>query len=162
MMPHRITKLLAVSAGLLMVLLLPIGSSFGKNKKSAEVLPFLYQAGTENIEKGCGGRLEVRKEGIAFHCPGGSFDLPYAAITLMEYRRDLSPEVTALKIPWAYPPMLARVSSNKYFTVVSNDQGKLRVVVLRVDENNMRPYFAEIELQSGKSVQEYRSYDEFQ
>jgi len=35
-------------------------------------------------------------------------------------------------------------------------------VVLRVDEKDMRPYFAEIELQSGKSVQEYRSYEEFQ
>jgi hypothetical protein len=67
-----------------------------------------------------------------------------------------------MKSPWAYPPALARVSTNKYFTIVSNEQGKLRAVVLRVDEKNMRPYFAEIELQSGKSVQEYRSFDEFQ
>ena len=54
-----------------------------------------------------------------------------------------------------------RGRENRYFTIVSSDQGKLRAVVLRVDENNMRPYFAEIELQSGKSVEEYRSFDEF-
>ena len=33
--------------------------------------------------------------------------------------------------------------------------------MLRVGEDAMRPYFAEIELRSGKSVQEYRSFDEF-
>jgi hypothetical protein len=67
----------------------------------------------------------------------------------------------AMKIPWKVVPQLPRVKENKYFTVVCNEQGKLRVVVLRVNENDMRPYFAEIELQSGKSVQEYRSFDEF-
>jgi len=162
MMPRRMTKRIAVSAGLLMTMLLLIGSTYGKNKKSVDEPPFLYQAGTENIEKGCGGRLEVRKEGFAFHCPGGTFTLSYSGITLMQYRPDLSDEVMAMKIPWAYPPVLARASNNKYFTIVSNEQGKLRAVVLRVDEKNMRPYFAEIELQSGKSVQEYRSFDEFQ
>ena len=162
MMPHRMTKLLAVSAGLLMATLLLISSSYGKHKKTADEQPFLYQAGTENIVKGCGGKLEVLKEGFAFHCPGGTFTLSYSGITLMQYRPDLSDEVMAMKIPWAYPPVLARASNNKYFTIVSNEQGKLRAVVLRVDEKNMRPYFAEIELQSGKSVQEYRSFDEFQ
>jgi hypothetical protein len=162
MMPHRMTKHLAVSVGLLMALFLLISSSDGKHKKTADEPPFLYQAGTENIEKGCGGKLEVLKEGFAFHCPGGTFNISYSAITLMQYRPDLSDEVMAMKIPWAYPPVLARVNKNKYFTIVSNEQGKLRVVVLRVDEKNMRPYFAEIELQSGKSVQEYRSFSEFQ
>ncbi len=161
-MLRRITRNIAISAGLITASFLLMGVGFSKSKKPVEAPPFLYQAGTENIEKGCGGRLEVRKEEFAFHCSGGAFELPYANITLMQYRPDLSPEVLAMKIPWAYTPMLARVSSNKYFTIISKDQGKLRVVVLRVDENNMRPYFAEIELQSGKSVQEYRSYDEFQ
>ena len=162
MMPHRMNRRMAVSAGLLTALLLLISSSYGKHKKTVKEPPFLYQAGTENIEKGCGGKLEVLKEGFAFHCPDGSFAISYAGITLMQYRPDLSDEVRAMKIPWAYAPALARVRSNKYFTIVSNEQGKLRAVVLRVDEKNMRPYFAEIELQSGKSVQEYRSFDEFQ
>jgi hypothetical protein len=74
----------------------------------------------------------------------------------------VSEEVLAMKIPWILRPQLIRVRENKYFTIVSNDQGKLRAVVLRVDESNMRPYFAEIELQSGKSVQEYRSFGEFE
>ena len=66
-----------------------------------------------------------------------------------------------MNIPWKLRPQLTRVRQNKYFTIVCNDQGKLRVVVFRVEENDMRPYFAEIELRSGKSVQEYRSFDEF-
>jgi hypothetical protein len=162
MMPHRITRRRAVPVGLLTALFLLTGSTYSKHKNTAEEPPFLYQAGTENIEKGCGGKLEVLKEGFAFHCPSGEFKIPYASITLMQYRPDVSPEVMAMKVPWALAPMLTRVRENKYFTIVSTEQGKLRVVVLRVDEKVMRPYFAEIELQSGKSVQEYRSFSEFQ
>ena len=160
MMPHRMTKRLAISISLLMALLLLTGSSYGKHKK-AEEPPFQYMAGTENIEKGCAGKLEVLKEGFTFKCPAGTFSLPFSAITLMQYRPDVSAEVLAMKIPWKLKPQLTRVRENKYFTIVCNEQGKLRAVVLRVDENDMRPYFAEIELQSGKSVQEYRSFDEF-
>jgi len=162
MMPHRFTKRIAVSAGLSMAMFLLVGSSYGKNKKDTVVEPFLYQAGTEKLDKGCGGKLEVLKEGFSFTCPGGTFTINYSTITLMQYRPDVSPAVLAMKIPWVLAPQLTRVRENKYFTIVANEQGKLRVVVLRVDENNMRPYFAEIELQSGKSVQEFRSYEEFQ
>ena len=160
MMPHRITKPMAIATNLLMALLLLNGLSYGKHKKTEEP-PFQYLAGTENIERGCGGKLEVLKEGFAFRCPGGTFNLPYSAITLMQYRPDVSAEVLAMKIPWKIAPQLARVRENKYFTIVCNEQGKLRAVVLRVDENDMRPYFAEIELQSGKSVQEFRDFGEF-
>jgi hypothetical protein len=158
-MPHRITKSLAISAGVLMMLLLA-GSSFGKHKK-AEAPPFQYVAGTEDIEKGCAGKLEVLKEGFTYKCPGGAFSLPFSAVTLMQYRPNVSPEVTAMKVPWKIAPEFPKVKENKYFTIVANEQGKLRVVVLRVDEDDMRPYFAEIELQSGKTVQEYRSFGEF-
>jgi hypothetical protein len=162
MMPHRSTQPMAISAGLLMALFLLTSFAFAKHKKGEEEPPFLYQAGTEGIAKGCGGKLEVLKDGFSFKCPGSTLNLPYTSITLMQYRPDISPEVMAMKIPWSDPPLLTRVRENKYFTIVSKDQGKFRVVVLRVDENNMRPYFAEIELESGKSVQEYRSFDEFQ
>lgn len=158
---HRITRRVEISAGLLLALLLPIASGYGKQKKGADVPPFLYEAGTEKVEKGCGGKLEVLKEGLSFKCPGGTVNLPYSAITLMQYRPDISAEVLGMKIPWNGTPQPTRVRENKYFTVVCNEQGKLRAVVLRVDENTMRPYFAEIELQSGKSVQEYRSFGEF-
>jgi hypothetical protein len=160
MMPHRMTKRLAISISLLTALLLMISSSYGKHKKVEEP-PFEYLAGTENLERGCAGKLEVLKDGFAFRCASGTFSLPFSGITVMQFRPDVSAQVLALKIPWKIKPQLARVRENKYFTIVCNDQGKLRAVVLRVSEDAMRPYFAEIELQSGKSVQEYRSFGEF-
>ena len=160
-MLHRNTRLLATSINLLLALMLASGSSYGKHKRTVEEPPFQFVAGTENIEEGCGGQLEVLKESFTFKCPTGTFNLPYAGITLMQYRPDVSAQVLAMKIPWKKKPQLQQLRENKYFTIVSNEQGKLRAVVLRVDENDMRPYFAEIELQSGKSVQEYRSFDEF-
>src|SRR5579862_4889834 len=127
---HRIARHVVISAGLIVALLLPIASGYGKQKKRADVPPFLYEAGTEKIEKGCGGKLEVLKEGFSFKCPGGTINLPYSAISLMQYRPDISAEVLAMKIPWNDAPQLARVRENKYFTVVCNDQGKLRAIVL--------------------------------
>jgi hypothetical protein len=159
-MAHRITKHMAISIGLLMALLLLTTSSYGKHKNTEEP-SFQYLAGTENIEKGCAGKLQVLKEGFTFKCSSGTFSMPFSAITLMQYRPDVSAEVLAMKIPWKITPQLARVRENKYFTIICNEQGKLRAVVLRVDENTMRPYFAEIELQSGKSVQEFRDFGEF-
>jgi hypothetical protein len=156
----EIRTLLVISISLLMALFLLAGSSYGKHKKADEP-PFQYEAGTEDIAKGCAGKLEVLKEGFTFTCPAGNFSLPYSAVTLMQYRPDLSAEVLAMKIPWKVNPQITKLRENKYFTIVCNEQGKLRAVVLRVSEDDMRPYFAEIELQSGKSVQEYRSFDEF-
>ncbi len=143
------------------VLIFPFGNAYGK-KKQVQAPPFLYMAGTENIEKGCGGKLEVLKDEFAFHCDSGDLSLPYASIVLMQYRPDVSPEVMGMKIPWVSAPALARVSRNKYFTIVSKENGKVRAAVFSVEEKQMQPYFAEIELESGKSVQEYRSYEEFQ
>ena len=160
MMPHHLTKRLAIAIGLLMAMLLLVSASYGKHKKVEEP-PFEYLAGTENVEKGCAGKLEVLKDGFSFRCSSGTFSLPFAGITFMQFRPDVSAQVLALKIPWKIKPQLARVRENKYFTVVCNEQGKLRAVVLRVSEDDMRPYFAEIELQSGKSVQEYRDFGEF-
>jgi hypothetical protein len=160
MVPDRMTKRLAISIGLPIALLLLMGSTFGKHKK-AEEPPFQYQAGTENVDKGCAGKLEVLKEGFTFECPGATLSLPFSGIALMQYRPDVSAEVLAMKIPWKIKPQLTKLRENKFFTIVCNDQGKLRAVVLRVDEDEMRPYFAEIELQSGKSVQEYRDFGEF-
>lgn len=160
MKPHCTAKLLAISMNVLIVLVLLPSSSLGKHKK-AEEPPFQYLAGTENIPKGCAGKLDVLRDMFAFHCPAGSFNLPYSAITLMQYRPDVSEEVLAMKIPWTIAPQLPRTRGNSYFTIVAKEQGKLRAVVLRVDEDNMRPYFAEIELQSGKGVQEYRDFSEF-
>jgi hypothetical protein len=160
MMSNGISKRVLSSINLLMALLLLTGSSYGKHKKP-EGPPFQYEAGTENIDRGCAGKLEVLKGGFTFECPAGTFSLPFSAVTVMQYRPDVSAEVLAMKIPWKIKPQITRLRENKFFTIVCNEQGKLRAVVLRVDEDEMRPYFAEIELQSGKSVQEFRSFGEF-
>jgi hypothetical protein len=159
--PRGNTRLISIVVSLLMAIPLSATSGFGKHKDKDIEPPFQYQAGTEDIAKGCAGRLEVLKDGFTFSCPGATFSLPFSGVTLMQYRPDVSAKVLAMTIPWKIKPLLSRVRENKYFTIICNDQGKVRAVVLRVDENNMRPYFAEIELRSGKTVQEYRSFDEF-
>ncbi len=159
MMPHRITKSRAMAMNV-MVLLLLSGLSYGKHRKNDEP-PFQYVAGTENLDKGCAGKLEVLKEGFTYKCAGGSLNLPFSEVTLMQYRPNVSPEVMAMKVPWKVAPEFAKIKENRYFTIVAKAEGKLRVVVLRVEQDDMRPYFAEIELESGKTVQEYRSFDEF-
>jgi hypothetical protein len=157
-----LTKLRAVSINLLIILPALAGSMLGKNNKKTDLPPFQYEAGTADLPKGCAGRLEVLKEGFTFKCPGGTLSVPFSAVSSMEFRPDINAKVIAMKPAWKVPPEPARVRENKYFTIVSSDQGKLGVVVFHVSEDDMRPYFAEIELQSGKSVKEYRSYEEFQ
>ena len=159
--PNGNSRRIVISLSPVAALFLLGSLSFGKHKNKEPDPPFQYLAGTEDIAKGCAGRLEVLKEGFNFSCPGATFSLPFSGITLMQYRPDISSKVLEMAIPWKLRPQLPRVRENKYFTIVCNDQGKVRAVVLRVEENDMRPYFAEIELRSGKSVQEFRSYDEF-
>ena len=88
-MPHRLSKPIAISINLLLGLFLLTGSVYGKHKKTDDP-PFLYLAGTENIERGCGGKLQVLKEGFTFKCATGGFSLPFSAITVMQYRPDVS------------------------------------------------------------------------
>jgi hypothetical protein len=152
-------KGISVASGVL-VLLLCTGFAYGKRKPANEP-PFDYVGGTENIQPGCAGKLEVLTDGLAFTCPTGSVNLPFAAITLMQYRPDLSDEVREMKIAWRVQPPHDKARHNKYFTVVSNEHGTIHAVVLSVERESMRPYLAEIELKSGKSVEVYRSYDEF-
>jgi len=146
--------------GTMLVLLCCLGFAAAKHKASEEP-PFQYIGGTEDLARGCGGRLEVLKDTIAFSCPGGSVSVPFGALTLMEYRPNLSNQVLRMKIPWKVEPVLGKVKDNEFFTIVYNVQGTVHALVLRVDPPNMRPYLAEIELKTGKSVQVYRSYGEF-
>ena len=155
---HMGRRLRALST--LALLLLLAGSLYGKRKPSEEPLPFEYYAGTADIEHGCGGRLEVLRDALAFTCPGGTMSLPFAAITLMEYRPDISKRVLRMNIDWKVRPQQWKARENQYLTVVSNENGKIRALVLKVDSTALRPYLAEIELKSGKNVQVYRSYDE--
>jgi hypothetical protein len=157
-MQRHIGKRISMTSSLL-VLLFCTGFAYGKRKPTNEP-PFQYVGGTENIQEGCGGKLEVRNDGLAFTCPAGTVNLPFSAITLMQYRRDLSSQVRGMNIAWKVQPPHERARHIQYFTVVCQEQGTIRAVVLSVEPVSMRPYLAEIELRSGKSVEVYRSYDE--
>jgi hypothetical protein len=78
----------------------------------------------------------------------------------MEYRPDVSRQVWGMNIPWKVQPEHDKARHNQYLTVVYKEQGAIHAVVLSVEPASMRPYLAEIELRSGKSVQVYRSYND--
>jgi hypothetical protein len=158
-MQRHIGKRISMTSSLL-VLLFCTGFAYGKRKPTNEP-PFQYVGGTENIQEGCGGKLEVQKDGLAFTCPTGSVNLPFSAITLMQYRPDLSSQVWGMNIAWKVQPRRDKARHNQYLTVVYREQGAIHAVVLSVEPTSMRPYLAEIELKSGKSVQVWRSYDEY-
>jgi hypothetical protein len=146
-------------ASSLLVLISLSGFAYGK-RQTADLPPFQYVGGTEDLAQGCSGKLEVLKDGLAFACPAGSVNVPFAAITLMQYRPDLSKQVLRTNIAWKVQPPVKRLRDNQYFTVLYTVQGAVHALVLKVEPMQMRPYLAEIELQSGKSVQVYRSYEE--
>ncbi|MBZ5669739.1 MAG: hypothetical protein LAO04_08420 [Acidobacteriia bacterium] len=158
-MQRHIGRCITMTSGLLAVLFLT-GFAYGKRKPSDEP-PFQYVGGTENIQQGCGGKLEVLKDGLAFTCPTGSVNLPFSAITLMQYRPDLSSQVWRMNIAWKVQPPHDKAKDNRYLTLVYREQDAIHAVVLRVEPITMRPYLAEIELQSGKGVEVWRSYEEF-
>jgi len=147
-------------AGSFLALLFLTSFAFAK-RKSSDTAPFQYVGGTENLPRGCAGKLEVIKDGLNFTCPLGSVQMPFAAITLMQYRPDVSRQVMKMNLAWKVEPRLPKTKDNLYLTVLYNAQGTVHAVVLRVESQTMSPYLAEIELQSGKSVQVYRSYEEF-
>jgi hypothetical protein len=130
--------------------LLVTGSAFGRG--SGET-PFKYEGGTEMIEQGCAGDLEVLPEALVFKCPAGSIEMPFSAITLLQYRPDISPRVRKMKINWKVRPGRGGGSHNKYLIVLFQDAKKAtHIAVLKVTPVEMRPYLAEIELKSGKRV----------
>ncbi len=148
-------------ASSLLVLISLAGFAYGK-RQTTDVPPFQYVAGTEHLAQGCSGKLEVLKDGLAFACPAGSVNVPFAAITLMQYRPDVSKQVLRMNIAWKVQPPVKRLRNSQYFAVLYTAQGAVHALVLKVEPLQMRPYLAEIELQSGKSVQVYRSYEELE
>jgi hypothetical protein len=154
-------KHIAIASSVLALIFLT-GFAYGKKKPPVELPPFEYVAGTEDIQPGCRGNLEVLKDSLTFTCPQHSVILPFSAISLMQYRPSLSPKVAAMKIDWKVPPKFERTKDNEYFAVIYNDKDVIHAIVLKVDPPNLRPYLAEIELKTGKSVQVYRSYEDYE
>jgi len=138
---------------LVFAVLIPPFVAGGWIEQSNEAI-FQYAGGSERIEIDCAGKLEVSDQGLLFKCPGGSVEMPFSSISLMQFRPDISPRVRNLKLKWStYPTILIAGKQNRFFTVVSKKQGVTHVMVLRVDPSSMRPYLAEIELKSGKRVE---------
>jgi len=132
-------------------------------KDRAANAPFKYVAGTEKLPEGCQGALQVGDSALNFTCPGGSVSVPYSDITLMQYRPEVSRQVSKLKIKWEVkPPFTAPLISkkNRYFVIVYQQQGRTGGLVLDVPPLTMRPYLAEIDLKAGKRV-EVKEYEEY-
>lgn len=155
-MMRRVTMLLALVA-----LLGVQGSAREKDEQPAP--QFKYIGGTEEISEGCEGNLEINPEAVTFRCLGGVVDVPYSAITLMQYRSDISRKVRKMKLKWKTQPDLPspilKAKNNSLFTVVYQANGATRAMVLRVAPRTMRPYLAELDLRSEKRV-EVQTYNE--
>jgi len=130
-----------------------------------EPLPpqFKYTAGTEDLPDACDGNLEVNPEVLTFRCWSGKIDIPYSAISAMEYRSEVSKRVRKMKVKWKIRPVgdsaILKTKKNRFFTVVYREGQASHVVVLRVGPRAMRPYLAELDLRSDKRV-EVETYEE--
>jgi len=125
---------------------------------------FKYAGGTESLSAGCEGNLELNPEAMTFKCLGGAIAVPYSAISLMQYRSDVSNRVLKMKVKWrARPEVVTPIlggKKNRFFTVVYRVDGKPHIMILRVRPEAMRPYLAELDLRAEKRV-EVESYEEY-
>ncbi len=142
-----------------LIMLLALAAVDGREKKPEEP-QFKYVGGTEQIPQGCEGSLELTSEVLTFRCSGGSISAPYSSISLMQYRSNISRQVLKMKLGWKVKPTGRHGSRNRYFTVLYNDGGSARAIVLDVAPQAMRPYLAEIDLKAGKRV-EVQAHEEY-
>jgi hypothetical protein len=145
--------------GSLAALLVAAGSAYSRGQPKEP--PFQYMGGTEAIEQDCRGNLEVTTGALIFACPAGSVEVPFSAITLMQYRPDLSRRVRRLKVKWYLRPDPGGGKRNRYFAVVYKVHSVTHLMILKVAPLSMRPYLAEIDLRSGRRV-EVRGYEEYE
>lgn len=120
----------------------------------AHISPYFeYAAGTENLPQGCQGKLEITEKSLVYHCGDISISIPYGSITQMEYRPRVSKRIRKMKLPWAIKPTSDHSKNEGFFTVLYSDNGQTRAIVLKVPEDTMRPYMAEIDLRTGRAIQ---------
>jgi hypothetical protein len=81
----------------LATMLLALGTVAVSGKKREET-QFKYAGGTEQIEKGCEGNLELSSQALTFRCASGSISAPYTSISLMQYRSDISQRVLKMNL----------------------------------------------------------------
>jgi hypothetical protein len=131
--------------------------------RQTEQPQFKYAGGTENLPENCAGLLEMSQEGMVFRCAQQSIAIPFASISFMQYRPEVSRRVRKLKPKWKVLPLEAGGSKNRnrYFTIVYAGDGAPHVMVLEVRPLDMRPYLAEIEMKSGQRV-EVKGYEPYE
>ena len=63
-------------------------------KKEEGAAPqFKYKGGTEDLSEGCDGNLEITPHTLTFRCETGFIEIPYSAITSMQYRSNVTKKV---------------------------------------------------------------------
>ena len=139
--------------------------AWGRTKEEGPPPQFKYKGGTEDLSRGCDGNLEINPQHLTFRCEAGLIEIPYSAITSMQYRSDVSKKVRKMKLIWKVDPpsgnlILPTSKKNRFFTVIYRMGGSSRVVVLEVEPSAMRPYLAELDLRNDKRV-EVQSWEEY-
>ncbi len=144
------------------VSLLAASSAFGLISADAgKPSFFVYAGGTEHIQYGCQGQLEVTSSSMIFRYTHGSVTIPYHSITHMEYRPKLSRTVNAMKLGWVAKPDESGRNKNLFFTVLYLENHRTHALVLKVSPDEMRPYLAVLEIHTGMRIHvwDYRGFD---
>jgi len=148
---------LKVILGWALALLLAVGALAAREEPLRP--QFKYAAGTEDLQEDCEGDLELSQEGMGFRYEGGVVSIPFASITRMQYRSDISPKISRLKVMWKIRPTysvaipLIRPREHRFFAVAYRVDNSTHVLVLRVRPEVMRPYLAEIDLKANRRVE---------
>lgn len=144
--PLKMTKWAALLAAVL--LLTPQAWARQRNKDF-----FKYEAGTEFLPKGCKGQLEVTESHLVFQCAEQSVSIDYNNITKMEFQPQVSKRIRKMKLAWTIKPTSTHGKHEGFFTVLYSTGGQTHAVILRVRDETMRPYMAEIDLRTGGPIE---------
>ncbi len=121
--------------------------------RSHDQAVFKYVAGTESLPKDCVGKLEVTESHLVFLCAEKSVSVPYSDITKMEFQPRVSKRIRKMKLAWTIKPTSARGKHEGFFTVIYQASSKTHAIILRVRNETMRPYMAEIDLRTGRPIE---------
>jgi hypothetical protein len=124
---------------------------------------FIYAGGTEDVAQGCIGVLQLTSSSMAYKCAQRTLIVPYNAIEVMEYRRNVSQRIWKMNPDWKVrpPEYHLKGKQNHYFTLVYRDSDRTHILVLDVPVDEMNPYLAEIELKADRRVDVQR-HDDYQ
>ncbi len=114
---------------------------------------FKYVAGTESLPKDCMGQLEVTESHLVFQCAENSVSISYDDITKMEFQPQVSKRIRKMKLQWTIKPTSARGKHEGFFTVLFRASRQMRAIILKVRDDTMRPYMAEIDLKTGRPIE---------